>query len=87
MRRAQPARAGQRHRYRVRGGEAAGGGGAAAQGSPGQQLHDQQAGAVALDEVEHRHDVRMIERGEGPGLGVEPAPQGRVGREQTQAAA
>jgi hypothetical protein len=81
VRGAEPARAGQRHRGRVRGGEAARGADAAAQRPPGQQLHHEQADAVAFDKIEHGHDMRMIERGQDAGLGGEPAPHGRIGRE------
>src|SRR5215470_3960378 len=81
MRGAEPARAGQRHRDRVPRGEAAGGADAAAQRPPGKELHHEQADAVAFDEIEHGHDVRMIERGEDAGLRSEPAPHGRIGRE------
>jgi hypothetical protein len=81
VRGAEPARAGQRHRDRVRRGEAAGGADAAAQRPPGKEFHHKQADAVAFDEIEHGHDVRVIERGQDAGLRREPAPQGRIGRE------
>jgi hypothetical protein len=37
-------------------------------------LHDDQAQRAALDVVVHRHDVRVGERRQGPGLGGEAVP-------------
>lgn len=43
-------------------------------------LHDEQADAVvAVDEVVHRHDVRMVERGHHAGFGHEAFAHGWVG--------
>ena len=43
-------------------------------------LHDEKDGAVGLADVVQRTDVRVIERGDGPGLPGEPGSQLRVVR-------
>ena len=49
-----------------------------AEGAPGQVLEDQVRFAVLLAPVVDRQDVRMVECGDGPGLGPEPLQEGLV---------